>query len=201
MYGRWLAGTRVTIATHQPELTTRTAAAASSSPTRRGHVRGPSSRYVSTIAGRTMYAWRYFVRKARPSTAAASSSHRVWRVWSDRTSSQALATTRKVSSASGLLNRNIRTATGVSAITMAATSPATAPAVRRTTSATSATLATPSSASGSSMLQELKPKTRPESAMSQSAAGGLSTVMKLAASKAPKKNAFQLFVPAMTAAA
>ncbi len=86
-------------------------------------------------------------------------------------------------------------------MTTAATSPDTAPVVRRTTSAASATLATPSSASGSSMLQELKPKTRPESAISHSAAGGLSTVMKLPASKAPKKNAFQLFVPARTAAA
>jgi hypothetical protein len=35
--------------------------------------------------------------------------------------------------------------------------------------------------------------------MTQSAAGGLSTVMKFEASDDPKKNAFQLFVPAWTA--
>ena len=37
--------------------------------------------------------------------------------------------------------------------------------------------------------------------MTQSAAGGLSTVMKLDASKEPKKKAFQLLVPGLTAAA
>ena len=36
--------------------------------------------------------------------------------------------------------------------------------------------------------------------MTQSAAGGLSTVMKLEASNEPKKKAFQLLVPAWTAA-
>ena len=36
--------------------------------------------------------------------------------------------------------------------------------------------------------------------MTQSDAGGLSTVMKLAASEEPKKNAFQLWAPACTAA-
>jgi hypothetical protein len=51
------------------------------------------------------------------------------------------------------------------------------------------------------MDHELKPKMRPDSSMTQSAAGDLSTVMKLAASKDPKKNAFQLLVPACTAAA
>ena len=37
--------------------------------------------------------------------------------------------------------------------------------------------------------------------MTQSDAGGLSTVMKLEASEEPKKKAFQLLVPACTAAA
>ena len=41
---------------------------------------------------------------------------------------------------------------------------------------------------------------RADSSMTHSDAGGLSTVMKLAASNEPKKNAFQLFVPACTAA-
>ena len=50
------------------------------------------------------------------------------------------------------------------------------------------------------MLHELTPKIRAESSMTHRAAGGLSTVMKLAASEEPKKNAFQLLVPAWTAA-
>ena len=52
-----------------------------------------------------------------------------------------------------------------------------------------------------SMLQLEKPKTRPESAITQSEAGGLSTVMKHEESSEPKKNAFQLCVAACTAAA
>ena len=51
------------------------------------------------------------------------------------------------------------------------------------------------------MLQLPKPKTRAESSITHSDPGGLSTVMKLDASSDPKKNAFQLFVPACTAAA
>jgi len=51
------------------------------------------------------------------------------------------------------------------------------------------------------MLQLLKPKIRPDNAITQKAAGGLSTVMKLDESSEPKKNAFQLSVPACTAAA
>ncbi len=51
------------------------------------------------------------------------------------------------------------------------------------------------------MLQLLKPKTRPDSAITHSDAGGLSTVMKLDESSEPKNIAFQLFVPACTAAA
>ena len=51
------------------------------------------------------------------------------------------------------------------------------------------------------MLQLLKPKMRPDSDITHSEAGGLSTVMKFEASSEPKKNAFQLLVPACTAAA
>jgi hypothetical protein len=46
------------------------------------------------------------------------------------------------------------------------------------------------------MLQLLKPNSLPESAITHSEAGGLSTVMKLEESIEPKKNAFQLLVPA-----
>ena len=50
------------------------------------------------------------------------------------------------------------------------------------------------------MLQELTPKRRAERSITQSEAGGLSTVMKFEESNEPKKNAFQLFEPASTAA-
>ncbi len=50
------------------------------------------------------------------------------------------------------------------------------------------------------MLQELTPKIRPEISMTHSEAGVLSTVMKLELSNEPKKKAFQLLVPASTAA-
>ena len=50
------------------------------------------------------------------------------------------------------------------------------------------------------MLQAFTPKTRAESSITHSDAGGLSTVMKFDASEEPKKNAFQLFEPACTAA-
>ena len=50
------------------------------------------------------------------------------------------------------------------------------------------------------MLQELTPKIRAKIAITQSDNGGLSTVMKLEESNEPKKNAFQLFAAASTAA-
>ena len=50
------------------------------------------------------------------------------------------------------------------------------------------------------MLHELSPKMRAEISIGHRKAGGLSTVMKLDESEDPKKNAFQLLVPACTAA-
>ena len=55
-------------------------------------------------------------------------------------------------------------------------------------------------ACGASTVHELKPNSRPAISIGHSAAGGLSTVITLCASSEPKKNAFQLFVPACTAA-
>ena len=46
------------------------------------------------------------------------------------------------------------------------------------------------------MLHELTPKMRAGISITHNAAGDLSTVMKLEASDDPKKNAFQLCVPA-----
>ena len=62
-------------------------------------------------------------------------------------------------------------------------------------------MATPSIAWGTSRLQLLNPKMRAETSITHSDAGGLSTVMKLAASEEPKNMAFQLLLPACTAAA
>ena len=50
------------------------------------------------------------------------------------------------------------------------------------------------------MLKLENPNIRPESSMTQKAAGGLSMVMKELGSSGPKKNAFQLSTPLFTAA-
>jgi hypothetical protein len=51
------------------------------------------------------------------------------------------------------------------------------------------------------MLKLENPNTRDEISISHNDAGGLSTVMWLAVSSEPNRNAFQLWVPAWTAAA
>jgi len=51
------------------------------------------------------------------------------------------------------------------------------------------------------MLQELTPKSRALISITHRKPGDLSTVIELPASSDPKKNAFQLFDPACTAAA
>jgi hypothetical protein len=51
------------------------------------------------------------------------------------------------------------------------------------------------------MLNDENPSARAERPMSQSESGGLSTVMKLPGSSAPKNHAFQLSLPARAAAA
>jgi hypothetical protein len=50
------------------------------------------------------------------------------------------------------------------------------------------------------MLHAFTPKTRANTSITHSEAGGLSTVMKFDESKLPKKNAFQLLAAACTAA-
>ena len=140
-------------------------------------------------------------RNAKPSSTPQSTSQRVRPFSIARTSAYAAAVISSTSKASGLLNRNIRAATGVSASTSPAISPASGPNHRRTAAYSSATEATPSSACGTSIDHWLKPKIRPDSSMTHNEAGVLSTVMKLDESNEPKKNAFQLLVPAWTAAA
>ena len=61
-------------------------------------------------------------------------------------------------------------------------------------------MATPKIACGTRMLHEERPKRRIESAIGHSASGVLSTVIELAASEEPKKNAFHDSDPAWAAA-
>ena len=92
---------------------------------------------------------------------------------------------RSVRSASGLLKRNISAATGVNAITTPASNAAWALNQRRTAAYSTPTVATPINACGSRMLNELRPRTRTDSAIGHNDIGGLSTVMEFAASDEP----------------
>src|SRR6478609_7511711 len=69
----------------------------------------------------------------------------------------------RTSSASGLLKRNIITATGVSARTAPASRPAVTPNWRLTVAYSTPTEATPMSTSGMRMLNELSPNARTDS--------------------------------------
>jgi hypothetical protein len=93
------------------------------------------------------------------------------------------------------------TATGVSAITAAATSPAEAPNQRRTVRYRTTTVATPARAWGARTAHGLNPKARMDRPVSQIDAGGLSMVMNPAASNPPKNQAFQDEAPLAAAAA
>jgi hypothetical protein len=118
-----------------------------------------------------------------------------------RTVQYAPAISSSVSSASGLSNRNISAAAGVSASAAPASSPATGPDQRRTAPYSRPTAATPHSACGTSRLHDDMPKIRADRPDSHSAAGGLSTVITLPGSSAPKNHAVQLCAPAWVAAA
>ena len=209
MYGRSAAGVSSTAAIHHPAETTIASAAASSCRTRRQNGTGAATRYASPNAGTLSTASPLLVRNPNPNATPAPTSHQVRPCSSARVTQYAATTTSSTMNASGLSNRKMRTAAGVSAIAAPAISPAAAPArpparprtARRTVAHSSPAAATPSSACGTSSDQLLKPKIRPDSPMTQSDAGGLSTVMKFEESSEPKNHAFQFSVPACTAAA
>ncbi|GAA3115811.1 hypothetical protein GCM10020001_039170 [Nonomuraea salmonea] len=92
------------------------------------------------------------------------------------------------------------TVIGVSASAPAAISAAGSPAARRTVACSTATAATPASTCGNIRLHVPNPRTRANRPIAHSAIGGLSTVMNDSESSEPKKNAFQLSVPLITAA-
>ncbi len=152
-------------------------------------------------AGSTVNGCNPLARKEKPIAVPARSSHRVDAESIARVTQYAAVTMSSVIKASGLLKRNIKTATGVTASSAPAIRPAQAPNHRLTAAYSSHTDSTPSRACGASIDHELNPKIRPDSSMTQSDAGGLSTVMKFDESNDPNRNAFQLFVPAWTAAA
>src|ERR1700677_2268724 len=199
--GREPAGHSATIATHQPALTTNASPSASTCSRRRLTVVGAATRYTSVNAGSSRIACISFARNAKPIIVLAARIHRVDPRSTARTRQYAPPTTSITSNASGLLKRNINAATGVTASSSPASNPAPAPNQRLTAAYRSATAAIPSTTDAISMLALEKPKIRPDSAITHSDAGGLSTVMKLDESSEPKKNAFQLLVPAWTAAA
>src|SRR3954469_15084574 len=207
MYGREDAGIAATMATHHPAETTSATSDSASCHSRRRRGVGAVRRYTSPNAGTTKNACSILARKASPTHDAASSSHDVRASSRARSSAYAAIVSSSTSSASGLLKRNIKAATGV----VASTAPASRPPPtagrtprgsrdRRTVAYSTATVATPISACGTRMLQEPTPNSRADRSIGHSERGVLSTVMKFDASEEPKKNAFQLCAPAWTAA-
>src|SRR4051812_21501875 len=200
MYGRLAAGTAITATTHHNADTTNVSVATTSCSTRRPNCGGPNSRYTRPNAGSTSSACNSLARNPEPTIANANTSQRVLPASSARVMPYAPSVSNSTRNASGLLKRNMSTATGVSAVIAAARSPAPGRNQRLTVAYTTATVATPSSACGTRMLHAFTPKMRAEISITQSEPGDLSTVMKFELSNDPKKNAFQLFVPAWTAA-
>ena len=113
----------------------------------------------------------------------------------------AAAVISRTSNASGLSKRNISVATGVVARIAPASNPAVGVDTLRTAAYRSATAATPSNACGTRIDQEFNPNSRTEMSMTQSDAGGLSTVMKFDWSSEPNRKAVQLLLPDWAAAA
>ena len=99
-----------------------------------------------------------------------------------------------------MLWRATATVTGVTANASPPTNPATRPNRRATRSYTSPTAATPISASGTRMLSGWKPNTRADSAWTQNASGGLSTVISPVLSSDANRKSCQLVLIERTAA-
>src|SRR6201997_4177110 len=200
-YGRDDAGHSCAIATHQPAPATTDKPSTTTCHTRRRNRAGPAHRYAIPNAGSTRNACAILVRNPNPSSTPAKTSHRVRSRSIARCMQYAEVVISSTSSASGLLNRNISAAAGVSAGPAPATRPAPGPNHRRTAAYSTATAAMPSSACGTSSVHELNPKIRAAISSTHSDAGVLSTVMKLEESNEPKKKAVHDRVPACTAAA
>lgn len=200
MYGREEAGHSSTTATHQPPDTAAASPASSSCPSLRRSRVGAQTAYSRASGGRMTNACRVLVRKPRPIAAPAATSHPVRAPSRARSTQYTVMVSSRVSSASGLLKRNISAATGVSAKAAPLSRAAPAPNWRRTAAYSTAVVPTPIRAWGTRICQEPSPNSRTDSAIGHREAGGLSTVMEFPASEEPKKKAFQLSEPACTAA-
>ena len=187
MYGRMLAGTSSTMATHQPAETITAPSAASRCQTRRRPVTGRRDQVDAGERGQDEERLQLLGQEAEADHRAGP-EHPAQLAALDAAQREVRrrGVSSSTSSASGLLNRNISAATGVSASTPPASS-----AVRAEKCAPHgarrrrATVATPISASGSRMLNELSPNRRTDSAMIHRLAGGLSTVIELRGIRGP----------------
>ena len=202
MYGRESAGHRLTSATYQPAETIIATPPTSSLPTRFHSPTGAATRNASAKPGHHQERLQHLGQEREADRAARPTpSSGCCAVSMARTTQYAAATISSTSSASGLLNRNINAATGVSA----SAAPASRPGARavdrvaqRRTAARPHRL--PSAPAVAACVKALKPNIRPDSPINHSAAGGLSTVMAFPASSDPNSHAFRSCVPACAAA-
>jgi hypothetical protein len=200
IHGRSAAGVSATKTGHARPTTAIAAPPASICRAAFARPAGAIHSHAAAIPGTTISATAIFVSKPSPTATPAKTSQRVRPSSNARTRHHTAATQQSTSSASGLLWRDTATAIGVSASVRPAAKPATRPKRRRVRSYTRATVATPISACGTSTLSELKPKTRADSAWTQSASGGLSTVITPLASNDPYRKLCQLELIERTAA-
>src|SRR5215213_9991039 len=141
MYGRDDAGHSRVSTTNQPAETTKATAA---TPTCCSLVRngaGAATRYAAASAGDTISPSSIFARNAKPSATPANASHFALACAKARTVQYAAAVISSTMTASGLLNRNINAATGVSASTAPASNPVRGPLTCATAPYSSATAA------------------------------------------------------------
>src|SRR6478736_10281955 len=181
---------------YQPAETIMVRPPTSSAPNRFHSPVGAAIRNATARPGTMRNACSILVRNAKPTTQPVNAIQRIPPVSIARTVKYAATTSSSTSNASGLLYRNISTATGVTASATPAMRPAPGPLHRLTVKYSTVTAATPINAWGSNMVNALKPKSLPDKPITHIAAGGLSTVMALPASSEPNSHAFQLWVPA-----
>src|SRR5690242_11989025 len=156
MYGRDEAGHNKVRITNQPADARNATPATSTCRNRARRVVGAAIRYAAASAGATIKPSSILARNAKPSATPANASHLGLACCTARTVQYAAAVISNTITASGLLNRNINAATGVSASTAPASRPMRGPLIRATAPYSSATAATAISACGIIMLALLK---------------------------------------------
>ena len=134
------------MATHQPDETARATVASAICHRRRHQETGAARKYTPARTGRITNACSDLVRNAPPTRTAAATSQPILPRSSERTVAYTAPTRSSVNSASGLLKRNMRAATGVSAMAAPASSAAAGVNDLRTVAYSTPTAATPSRA-------------------------------------------------------